>query len=355
MKIGIITSSLAQTSGWGRYSFEVVEVLKKSAEVKVISRPILPSPLSHPLRKIWSLLRVIKYFRDCDVIHCLVEPYAFMTALAAKFLGKPFIINGVGTYAVEPLNTLASGLGLKYAYKKAAKVLCISRFTEQAILKHVHLKNCAVVNLGVDFDKFQRPNDISRKSPEKTIISVGALKERKGYHISIPAVGLAKKKYPNLQYYIVGDQSRKNYFAELKKLIKQCNLDNSVSFLENISDKALISLYHRADLFLLTPVNLDNNFEGFGLVYLEAAACGLPVIGSKNCGAEDIIEPNYNGSLVSQNNIAETAKAVLYLLDNPAAARTLGEQGREKARKMTWENTVNQYLAIYRSILNSKI
>ena len=351
IKVGIITSSLAETSGWGRYSFEVVKALKKSAEVKVISRPILPSPLSHPLRKIWSLPKVIKYFRDCDIIHCLVEPYAFMTALAAKFLGKPFIINAVGTYAVEPLNTLAGGWSLKYAYKKAAKILCISRFTEQAILKRVHLKNTAVVNLGVDFDKFQRPSDIGRRSPEKTIISVGALKERKGYHVSIPAVGLVKKKYPDLRYYIVGNQSGKSYFAELKKSAKKCNLNNSVSFLENISDKTLISLYRRADLFLLTPVNIENNFEGFGLVYLEAGACGLPVIGASSCGAEDIIEPNHNGLLVPQNDVKKTAEALLYLLDNPGIAQNMGERGREKAKKMSWENTVNQYLEIYKSII----
>jgi len=333
----------------------VVKELKNFAEVKVISQPVLPPPLSHLLKKIWSLPKIIKHFRDCDIIHCLVEPYAPMTALVSRLLRKPLIINGVGTYAVAPLDTIIRGMGLKYAFRNAVKILCISRFTEQEILKRLPLKNTGVVNLGVDYDKFQRYGTISRKSSEKIIISVGALKDRKGYHISIPAVGKVKKRYPNLRYYIVGDQSDKNYFGKLKNLVKQHNLEKNVIFLENISDDELISLYSQADLFLLTPVNINNNFEGFGLVYLEANACGLPVIGTQNCGAEDIIEHNYNGLLVPQNNIEETAQAILTLLQDSAFAQKLGENGKKIARKMSWENTAKQYLEIYKSILDSKI
>ena len=355
MKIGIITSSLSKTNGWGRYSFEVIKGLKNFAETKVVSQPILPPALSHPFKKICCLPKIMKHLKGCDIIHCLVEPYAQITALASKLLRKPFIINGVGTYAVEPLDTVIQGMGLKYAYRNAAKILCISRFTEQEILKRVSLKNTCVVNLGVDYDKFQKYGNMGRKSAEKTIISVGALKNRKGYHISIPAVGEVKKRYPNLRYYIVGNQSGENYFDELKNLVKQYNLEKNVTFLADISDDELISLYHQADLFLLTPINIDNNFEGFGLVYLEANACGLPVIGTFDCGAEDIIQNKYNGLIVPQGNIAQTAQALLTLLDDPAFAQKLGENGKEIARKMSWENTINQYLKIYKSILNAEL
>ena len=92
-----------------------------------------------------------------------------------------------------------------------------------------------------------------------------------------------------------------------------------------------------------------------GLVYLEAGACGLPVIGASSCGAEDIIEPNHNGLLVPQNDVKKTAEALLYLLDNPGIAQNMGERGREKAKKMSWENTVNQYLEIYKLILNAEL
>ena len=180
---------------------------------------------------------------------------------------------------------------------------------------------------------------------------MGALKSRKDYHVSIPAVAKVKEKYPDVKYYIVGDCSNKNYFNQLEELAKRYNIEKNIFFEENINEKELIELYGQADIFLLTPVNVNNHFEGFGLVYLEANACGLPVIGSFNCGAEDIIKDNYNGLLVPQSDIENTAKAILKLLDNPNFARELGENGKKVAKRMSWDKTVSQYLKVYNSIL----
>jgi len=69
--------------------------------------------------------------------------------------------------------------------------------------------------------------------------------------------------------------------------------------LENVSNQELIKLYYQSDLFLLTPIYVEGSkFEGFGLVYLEANACGKPVIGTYGCGAEDAIKDNYSGFLL---------------------------------------------------------
>lgn len=359
MRILFLNDSVDIKSGIGRYAWEIIRrVQERGAEVVVLTRkksdfdfvkPVLHD--SYSSRAVFvSVPNARKYIKQCDIIHALDGyPYGIIGALANVGIEKPLVINGVGTYSVLPLEQFFKKDLLKWSYKKADKVLCISNFTQREILKRVKLNNTQVVNLGVDYEKFQQAAEI--RKPGRAIVSVGALKPRKGYHVAIPALAQVKKKYPDVKYHIVGDQSHAEYFQELQGLVKKHDLEANIVFWQNIEDEQLLKLYGQSDIFLLTPLNIDNNFEGFGLVYLEANAAGLPVIGSSNCGAEDIIRHDHNGLLVSQNDIDSTASAVLRLLDNPELARKMGEAGKMIAKEMSWDKTVDQYFKIYNSIL----
>jgi len=363
MKVCFLTNTLDINSGWGRYSRGVINRIaeKKDFEVIVLTEEAGDYHLSKPALKnsfkgfIFILINSFKarrYIKQCDIIHCLdAYPYGLIGTLANLGLNKKLIISGIGSYSVAPLEQKRKRWLLKWAYQKADYVISISSFVEKEILKRVKLKNSQVVHLGVDFDKFQTAEPaLNKDETKKIILSVGALKRRKGYHISIPAVSEVKKKYPHLKYYIVGSQDNQVFFNQLKDLVIQRNLKDNIIFLEKISDEELIKLYHQSDLFLLTSVNVGFYFEGFGLVYLEAGACGKPVIGTYNCGAEDAIKDGYNGLLVPQNDIAKTAKAVLKILDNPGLAQELGINGIKRAKEMSWQKTVEKYIKIYQSI-----
>jgi len=375
MKICFLTNTLNIDSGWGRYSWEVISRINKEKNVQIsvltenfsnnfLEKPILKNSLRNLFFIFPNAMRARKYIKQCDIIHCLdAYPYGIIATLANIGLNKKLIINVVGSYSVAPLEqvnkiTLIRWIYRKikkellyWAYKKADSVPCISYFTEKEILKRIDLKNTEVIHLGIDFDKFQISNFVNKKNREdKVILSVGELKKRKGYHISIPAMVDVKKKYPNFKYYIVGHQRNKSFFDELKQLVKKHQLDNNVIFLQGISDEELIDLYYKSDLFLLTSVNIGSHFEGFGLVFLEAGACGKPVIGTSGCGIEDAIEDNFNGLLVSQNDIKKTSHVVLKILDNPDLAKRLGINGKKKAQNMSWQNTVKKYIKIYKFI-----
>ena len=101
-------------------------------------------------------------------------------------------------------------------------------------------------------------------------------------------------------------------------------------------------------------VVLGGAFEGFGLTYLEANAYGKPVVGTLDCGAEDAIADGENGVLVPQRDPAAVAGAILRLLDDPAAARAMGERGRQRALGRDWSRVVDEYLAIYDRVLTPR-
>lgn len=354
MKICFLTNTLNIDSGWGRYSSEVVSRMAKQKDIQLVvltEEGILKNSFKSLFFVFLNALKVRKYIEQADVIHCLdAYPYGLIGALANIGLNKKLIINGVGSYSVAPLEQPIKGWLLSWAYQRAAHVPCISSFTEKQILKRIKLKNTQVVNLGIDFNKFQIGDSVKKPDKkEKVILGVGALKKRKGYHISIPAVAEVKKKYPQLKYYIVGHQDNQAYFNELKNLVIKYQFEDNIVFLEGISDQELIKLYHQADLFLLASINIGLHFEGFGLVYLEANACAKSVIGTYNCGAEDVIKDGYNGFLVPQNDIQATAEAILKILDNPSLAQKLGANGKKIAQEMSWDKTVRKYLEIYQS------
>jgi len=363
IQVCFLTSNLDIKSGWGRYSFEIISriekndnfesvVLVESASSANNEFAILPDSAAGLIDYCRSVFAVRKFVRSCDIVHCLDGwPYGVIAALASFGLGKKIIINAVGTFSVSPLYQPIKKILLAWAYKKADRILCISRFTLNEIAKKVKLNNLSVINLGVDFDKFSVITSAPKEVQSKMILSVGALKSRKGFQVSIPAVTEAIKKYPDLRYYIVGSQSDKKYFNLLQELIDHFEIKENVLFFDDLSDEKLLELYHQTDLFLLTPVNIGHNFEGFGLVYLEAGACGKPVIGTLDCGAEDAIIDGITGLLVPQNDISLTAKAILKILSDNELSKELGNNGRKRARNMDWNEAVNKYIEVYQSSL----
>lgn len=352
MKICFIGDNLDTRAGWGRLAKEIIDgVSKKGLETKIIN---LGNDLSiGPLKMLRLAFKVRKELKGCDIIHCFDGyPWGVIGALASIGLNKKLVINGVGTWSVLPLYQRKNAWLLSWAYKKADKILSISRFTADGIKKKVKLDNIEVATLGVDLGKFGLcPPPVNSASGEKIILSVGALKFRKGYHVSIPAMAEVKKHYPQIKYLIVGDQSGTNYFNELKKLVKENNLEDNVEFLSGLTDKELAELYCRCDLFLLASVNEGHSFEGFGLVYLEANACGRPALGTLGCGAEDAIKDGYSGFLIPQNDVGATAKAVLKILDDEVLARRMGNDSYKWAKENTWDGVVDKYIKAYEKLV----
>jgi len=183
------------------------------------------------------------------------------------------------------------------------------------------------------------------------VLSVGALKPRKGYDVSIRAIAEVRKTIPTLRYVVIGDPSASEYVSHLQALVTALGLDDAVHFLGQVSDAELGDWYHHCDLFLLTPVQSKGAFEGFGLVYLEAGACGKPVVGSQSGGVPDAVIDGQTGLLVPEGDAEATANAIARVLSDLGLSKKLGRAGQKRARELSWEAYAQQLERVYQDVL----
>lgn len=365
MKVCLLTDELSSKHGWGRYSIAVIRaLLRQGVDVRILSPKHLCTEqdlLEHPDHQsitsfLWetrSLLSttlsnwrsIRRLVEGCDVVHCITEPYSPVAALTAG--GRPLFITAHGTYAVLPLTRRRDALLLRYAYRRARRVLCVSRYTERRLRERVKTARTGIVPEGVEFDRFQAPVDQALAPSGRYLLSVGPVKARKGYTVSLEAFTMLKGAFPDLQYYIVGMTHDAEFHRQLLDMVEKAGVADSVHFLGQVPDEHLIALYRGCSLLVLTPQTIGTQFEGFGLIYLEANACGKPVVGSYGCGAEEAIVNGETGFLVPAGQPEATAQAMEKLLSDPETASRMGAAGRERARLMSWDVTAAKLLEQY--------
>jgi phosphatidylinositol alpha-1,6-mannosyltransferase len=338
MKIAIIVPYIDGPGGSGRYA----EDLRKALH----SRNIDCELVTVRGRSLGCFFGIWRDIRGFSVVHAIdpvpVGIYAFF---AAKLRRLPFVITAQGTYAVAPLYNVKTSWLTRISYRYADAVIAISRFTRDEVLRQVAAP-LSVINHGVWF----RGSEASpRKKPEDLVIlSVGRAKRRKGYHIALEAMALVRKARPDARYIIVGASDSPGYATELKVRADREDLRGAVEFKERVAQEELDRLYASAGIFLLPSVNESHHFEGFGLVFLEAAAAGLPSIGTSGNGIEDAVLDGKTGVLVPQNDAPAIAAAVEKIWNE---WERMSAASQAFASRRNWHDVAGEYESLYRKIL----
>lgn len=201
---------------------------------------------------------------------------------------------------------------------------------------------------GVDSIFFQ-PQDKSQHLIEKyclqekqVIITVGRLDERKGHDMVIRAMAHVVKQFPNVVYMIVGKGREEQ---RLKNLAESLNLSNQVIFTGFVADESLPDYYNLCDVFVLpnreteSHDQLKGDYEGFGVVFLEASACGKPSIAGNSGGSSEAVIDGITGLMVDPRSEGEIAHAIERILADKNFANRLGMAGRSRAEKeFDWQH-----------------
>lgn len=374
MRICYITTHALSIDGWGRHSVEVIKGVRElgvdpllvtaNADVEptlsdLPNHPLLPQLFKGRATTLRTLLlsgQVQSLMANCDAIHVLAEPYAPLGAVAKG--RKPLFITAHGTWAVRPFERAGSRLVFGWAFRRAAEILCVSGYTCQRLQAVQPQVQSSVLAGGVHPEEYQQPADRSLLPSfvglDPVVFGLGALKARKGVHVALEAVAMALEAVPRLQYVMAGSlDDAPEYAAQLQQRAAELGIEKNVHFLGKISQKELRAWLHYSDLFLLTPVNQGNSFEGLGLVYLEAGASGTPSIGTIENGAQEAIVDGRTGLLVPQSDAQATADALVGLLSRPDVLARMGQAARERAYELSWAAYTEQLVDIYQQTLTT--
>lgn len=177
-----------------------------------------------------------------------------------------------------------------------------------------------------------------------TLLTVGTLVERKGHASVISVLPRILAKYPSTRYVILGDGP---YRANLTVQVEQLGLEKTVHFLGRLTDEEVVEWLHACDIFVMPSGKLQGKFgeEGFGIVYLEANACGKPVIGGDSGGVRDAVVHGVTGLLVDPQDSEALFEALDQLIGNKDLRDALGRQGRERVvHEFQWRDRVEVLL-----------
>ncbi len=175
------------------------------------------------------------------------------------------------------------------------------------------------------------------RSGKTVVLTVARLHPRKGQLRVIEALrALPDSDKAGLEYWIVGTHSKDRY--ETKLLAAAADAGFPVKFLGDVPDARLGAIYAQADIFAMTSVPHKMSVEGFGLVYLEAGAHGLPVVAHAIGGVPEAVAHGETGLLVPPEDRPALTAAFATLLSDPNRRQQLGEAGRARARQRSWHD-----------------
>jgi phosphatidylinositol alpha-1,6-mannosyltransferase len=296
------------------------------------------------LQFVFPLLYALKLHRQewFDVIECWQPlPFGLIGLIFKALYGVPFIVWSHGNDLSRPQRYPFAKFFLSRVLAGAHLVVANSQSTKGELLAlGTRPDKIRVLNPPVDTQRFRpdiAPSTIVQKhglESKRVILTVARLVRVKGIDRVIQALSMVLEAVPNAVYLVVGDGPLR---AELEHLAEALGMREHIIFagaIDHLSDD-LPRYYAACDVFVLVsrPLPQGRETERFGMVYLEAGACGKPVIGGKGGGTSEAIEDGGTGLLVNPLDTKEIADTIVRVLEDGELARRLGENGRNRAAK----------------------
>ena len=213
----------------------------------------------------------------------------------------------------------------------------------------------AVVPPGVDLAMFQPiDRDEARRKigygAGRLLLFVGRLERLKGVEVAIRALALLRDRaHDDVRLLILGEDSREGDESEkdrLKEIAAAAGVRDRVDFLGSVAHHELPFFYSAADVCVMPSYS-----ESFGLVGLEAQACGRPVVGSDVTGLRSVVRDEVSGYLLESHDPAMYAERIGRLIDNPELAQQMGRRGRLLAQRFSWTRTADRLQGLFDGVV----
>jgi N-acetyl-alpha-D-glucosaminyl L-malate synthase BshA len=332
-----------------------VEVLR----VKVMNRKkqdvaSLPSMLSYvpsAIKAAKQILSKTKY----DVIN---THFAIPTGPAGQYISSRFnipnvlSIHGGDIYdpskSLSPHKTPLLKQAVKAILNKADRVIAQSSDTKNNALNFYKLnRDIDVIPLGIKPNQFREVNRVSLGLPDVKIVlcTVGRLVRRKNLPELLEIFSLIKNEIP-AKLIVIGDGPE---YQSLMEVVKQLNLTNDVQFTGRVSDEEKFQYLSASDIYVSTAMH-----EGFGIVFLEAMECGLPVVCYDKGGQVDFLKDGITGLMLKLGDKESFKRRLVGLLNNKEVMKKIGEENKSYVKNFYIGSIANKYLSLFEEVINKK-
>jgi teichuronic acid biosynthesis glycosyltransferase TuaC len=277
-------------------------------------------------------------------------PDGYAATLLGRWLKLPVMITLRGKEERQLRTDVAKPL--RQAILGANRIVCVSWALKDIAVRVGANPDCtSVIGNGIDLSKFRpRPRDEARRAlnlpvDAKVLVSVGTLVERKGFHRVIPCLPTLIKNFPDLHYIVVGGAGPEgDNSAALKTLVEAAGLQRNVHFLGPYLPESLPLPLSAADVFVLAT-----SYEGWANVFLEAMACGLPVVTTSVGGNAEVIRSAELGTLVELGNQAALTNALTVALEKSWNRKAIMDYAESNA----WERRIPPLLEEFEKLLEN--
>jgi phosphatidylinositol alpha-1,6-mannosyltransferase len=344
MKVALLTMDFPPTVGGVQtYLYEVSRRLGKYFDLAIVTpvdglipentafkRWVVPS--SYP----GNFLRILRTLKPYKVLIGHAHPRLLLPAAVAAFGRYLTITYGNDYLAMQnhwhtPLSNRLLGA--------SRPLITISGHNAER-LKNLGFPSVTTVPPGTDPTVFYPPPDHGSRPP--VLLTAARLITRKGIDLVIQILPTLIREFPNLVYLIAGEGPDR---SRLESIARKNRVSGSIRFIGQIPYEKMPDIYRSADVFIMPSREepQHTSIEGFGIVFLEASASGLPIVAGKSGGTADAVRDGETGFLIPPDDRQTLLNTLQRLLKEPDLRRKMGLAGRRFVEEeMNWDRAAEQ-------------
>jgi phosphatidyl-myo-inositol dimannoside synthase len=304
-----------------------------------------------------GILKLKKEIKEKNIKHVIVGnilPLGTASLLISKFFKINYSVILHGTDIMYALKSKRKKILTKLILKKADKIICNSSYVKKITSDFLNKKydnKIFVINPGVNSVFFTEKHDKIKKAiikkynlkNKKVLFSIGRLIKRKGVDKVLEIFPKIAKKHPDIVYAVAG-------IGEDEKYLRSLAPDNKkIIFLGSVSEEEKWAWMDLCDIFIQPAREEKGNFDGFGIVYLEAGIFKKPVIAGNSGGVRDAVKDMKNGLMVNPESKKEIKNAILKLIEDEKLSVNLGKRGKERLKNFLWKDKAKEMFNIINS------
>lgn len=305
--------------------------------------------------KSWMFSRKLLKRETFDCMHAFFSvPSGFVMRLLSMEFYIPYIVSLRGSdvpgyserfthlyFFLRPIT--------RSIWRNAAQVVANSEGLRTLALLTESSRDIGVIRNGIDTDEFfPVPREYSSDaSVPFRVLAIARLTPRKGLRSLLEAMLLLKRKEQRIvSLDIAGDGHERE---SLEAFVRAHELSDRVRFVGRVPHGDIVSLYHRAHVYILPSLN-----EGMSNNVLEALACGLPIITTDTGGTRELVEDGVNGCIIRMKDPEHIAEKIAFLAAHPEEAIAYGAESRRRAETLGWDEVAKAYRNAYEAAITSK-